>query len=638
MRTYDLSRIPLKRKLTVYLFLLALAFLIVIIAVTEIIFRRQFQNLAHKQIKDKIEIVHRLIDSEISRLVQINKDWGVWDETYQFVLGKNPAYKENNLIPASFVTLDLRFIIYYDLNGNVIYAGQYEPETETIIMPDNELCDKFQKIIQNEQLRNHLIAGEFTIIRDKPYLISAESILTSQRKGPFTGWLLMARPLNLKPIMDLTGIMIDVRYDDSTDLCLLNNINEEHLLSIWNEKDRIGASHKFYDVISQKIICVNIYESNAIVHQGKKTLSYILTTIIIFGLLIFHLIIIVINNSILKPLTQISRQLSDIDLEKTQKRIQVSGASKEFIDLIKTTNSMLETINQQKKEIIESENRYRDLVENAEVGILVDDIDGNVVYFNEKLARIFGYTSKEFKKLRVEDYIHPDDLRIVRFYHRQRIKGEDAPKIYEVRGIYKNGNIINLEVNTIILQKNGKIVGTRNYIVDITARKKFEEKLTAQSMLDELTGLFNRRGFNKLGEQQIYLSKKTGKGFYILYCDLNGMKQLNDRFGHNTGDMVLKQVGNILKNSFRKSDIIARVGGDEFIILAAEAQPETIDVMLNRLKNNIQKHNESNNYPEISLSIGYAYFNPSDSKSLKDIINIADKMMYEEKLKFKQKT
>ncbi|MEO0156505.1 MAG: diguanylate cyclase, partial [candidate division WOR-3 bacterium] len=262
---------------------------------------------------------------------------------------------------------------------------------------------------------------------------------------------------------------------------------------------------------------------------------------------------------------------------------------------------------------------------------------GNVVYFNDKLAHIFGYTAEEFRKLKIEDYIHSESLKIIRTYHQQRIKGEEMPKLYEIKGIHKQGYIVNLEVNTLVIKKDGRIAGTRNYIIDITERKKIEEKLSIESMTDELTGLFNRRGFHSLATHQVNLSKKTGKGFYIFYCDLNNMKQLNDRFGHNTGDIMLKQVANLLKNSFRKSDIISRVGGDEFVVLASEAQPESIDVMLNRLRTNIEKFNETKQYPHISLSIGYAYFNPNDSKTLDDIINIADKMMYEEKLKFKQK-
>ncbi|MEO0123286.1 MAG: diguanylate cyclase [candidate division WOR-3 bacterium] len=620
-----------------YLFISVLILLIAVIVFSRIILQKQFQNIAYEQIDDKAEMVHKLIEAEIQRLVQINKDWGAWDETYLYVQGRNPVYKEKNLIPSSFVTLDIRFIIYYDLNISIIYAGEYEPEPDSIREPDNELLNKFAQIIRNEQLRNYLITGVCTIINNEPYLISAESILTSQHKGPLVGWLLMARRLDLNPIMHLTGISIDIRYDDSATLCALSNAKEQHITSKWTEKDRICASHKFYDVISQKMIAVKISEINELMLQGKNTEIYIIIAIIVFGFLIFHALLIVVNTSILKPIVRISKQLGEIDLNKTTKKIEVSNYSKEFSLLAEEVNCMLTKIDQQKKEIIESENRYRDLVENAEVGILIDDIDGNVVYFNDKLAHLFGYTPEEFKKLSVEDYIHPESLKLVRIYHRQRVKGEASPKMYEIKGIHKKGYIINLEVNTLVLKKEDRIIGTRNYIVDITERKRIEEKLSIESITDELTGLFNRRGFFSFAEQQVNLSKRTGKGFYIFYCDLNNMKQLNDRFGHSTGDIMLKQVANILKNSFRKSDIISRVGGDEFVVLANEAQPESINVMLNRLKTNIEKFNETKQYPDVSLSIGYAYFNPNNSKTLDDIINIADKMMYEEKLKFRQK-
>jgi PAS domain S-box-containing protein len=396
-------------------------------------------------------------------------------------------------------------------------------------------------------------------------------------KGPLKGWLVMGRRLNLEPIMALTNLLIDVHTSDSAKICALNFNSDEHILSIAStHNDTISATHKFYDVLNEQMIDVNIAEENEIVKQEKKVVIYIILLVIGFGIVIIILASARINHLILKPLSEISQQLKGIDLERIENKMTLHSASVEFNELVNAFNNMLMTIKRQKEQILESEEKYRDLVENAEVGILIDDIDGNVVYFNEKLAKLFGYKIKEFAKLRPIDYIFPEDLKLIREYHRCRISGEDTPARYEIRGIQKNKKIINIEVYTILLKREGKIIGTRNYIMDITDRKNVEEQLSIQLITDELTGFLNRRGFKSLAQHQIELAKKIKKGFYLFYCDLNGMKKINDRFGHIMGDKALKETANILRSSFRKTDTIARVGGDEFIILAPEAIPERV--------------------------------------------------------------
>jgi len=126
----------------------------------------------------------------------------------------------------------------------------------------------------------------------------------------------------------------------------------------------------------------------------------------------------------------------------------------------------------------ESEKKYRELVELAETGIIIDDKDGNIVYANKHLAKIFGYDSiKEVKKLTIYDYVHPDDREKVINYHQRRISGKKAPSRYEFKGIRKDGKAIYLEVSVSPIVTEKGIIGTRSYIWDITDRKKMENTL-----------------------------------------------------------------------------------------------------------------------------------------------------------------
>ncbi|MCK4817468.1 diguanylate cyclase, partial [bacterium] len=174
----------------------------------------------------------------------------------------------------------------------------------------------------------------------------------------------------------------------------------------------------------------------------------------------------------------------------------------------------------------------------------------------------------------------------------------------------------------------------RIFAFEITEMKRTEKKLHDLSLIDQLTGLYNRRGFFTLAEQQIGLANRTKRGFYLLFADLDKMKWINDTFGHHEGDLVLKTIALLCKKSFRKSDIIGRLGGDEFAVCAIEAQKKSAQMLIRRLKQNLYEYNKKHDY-KLSLSIGTTYYDPSNPCSIDELLEQADKLMYEQKM-FKQ--
>jgi diguanylate cyclase (GGDEF)-like protein len=167
---------------------------------------------------------------------------------------------------------------------------------------------------------------------------------------------------------------------------------------------------------------------------------------------------------------------------------------------------------------------------------------------------------------------------------------------------------------------------------DITDRKRMEQQLHTMSLTDELTGVHNRRGFLTLSEQQLKIAERTKKDILLFFADLDKMKLVNDTLGHQEGDKALVEVATILNEVFRESDIIGRIGGDEFAVLAIDTTDETKEILINRLHNTLDDYNqtEGRNY-QLSLSIGIAPYNPEKPSSLDELIAQADTLMYEEK-------
>lgn len=168
----------------------------------------------------------------------------------------------------------------------------------------------------------------------------------------------------------------------------------------------------------------------------------------------------------------------------------------------------------------------------------------------------------------------------------------------------------------------------------INSQKRMAAEIVSLSFTDYLTGLYNRRGFMTLAEQQLKTVERAGTRslLLLLFADLDKMKAINDKLGHKKGDSALIDVATILKKVFRASDIIARIGGDEFAVLGMVAKRSDKNELERRLQEQIDIHNarENRDYT-ISLSVGIACSDPEKHDSIDDLISRADNLMYEHK-------
>ena len=163
-------------------------------------------------------------------------------------------------------------------------------------------------------------------------------------------------------------------------------------------------------------------------------------------------------------------------------------------------------------------------------------------------------------------------------------------------------------------------------------RHRLLSALRSLSLIDDLTGLYNRRGFSDLGEQYLKLAKRSGRGVTMVFLDLDRFKTINDSLGHHVGDRALTKVADILKTTFRRSDIIARLGGDEFGVLALEASRQSSELLIERLRAGVLEFNQTSPEPyQLSVSIGMARQENDMSIRLDELVTEADNAMYQDK-------
>jgi len=158
-----------------------------------------------------------------------------------------------------------------------------------------------------------------------------------------------------------------------------------------------------------------------------------------------------------------------------------------------------------------------------------------------------------------------------------------------------------------------------------------DRELRYLALTDDLTCLFNRRGFFAAATQQLKLAQRSGQNLLLLFCDVDNLKKINDTYGHHEGDLALIRTADVLEQSFRGSDILARLGGDEFVALVSETSNQTQDVLLRRLEKNLKKAGATEPRYALTLSVGVARFDPKCAVTLGELMVQADKAMYAKK-------
>jgi diguanylate cyclase (GGDEF)-like protein/PAS domain S-box-containing protein len=278
-----------------------------------------------------------------------------------------------------------------------------------------------------------------------------------------------------------------------------------------------------------------------------------------------------------------------------------------------------------------SEERYKNLFDSTLDGIFQVNAGGFFTMMNESGARIFGYeTPEEIVGRNALEYWrdHKD-----RDAYRAELEIRKSVSAYTMKARKKDGEPLELESSSRIIEdESGTFLGIEGILRDVTERKHMEEELRSMSLRDELTGLYNRRGFITLAAQELKMADRMKRGIFLLYADLDGLKAINDTLGHKEGDMAIKEIAVILKETFRNSDIIGRIGGDEFVIIPIGTAGDNLEVITSRLQKNIDIQNEkiNRNY-KLSLSVGIAYYNPEHPMPIDELLTVADALMYSQK-------
>lgn len=290
------------------------------------------------------------------------------------------------------------------------------------------------------------------------------------------------------------------------------------------------------------------------------------------------------------------------------------------------------------------EDRYKALIDELPVGVYRTTPEGRIIEANAALARMLGVDRpQDLLSHNVRDfYVRRED----RQEHLARLRTEPTA-VHEFELRRKDGRTFWVRDHTrFVSGPDGATSHCDGILVDITAQRTSErrlqqalrrlrltnEKLEGLSLTDHLTGLNNRRGFFSFGLQQMKIAKRLKKDNYLVFLDIDCLKEVNDTYGHAVGDLLLKGIATILRTTLRESDVIGRIGGDEFAVLAMRSKGQGERGLPARIEEGVAAFRlKDHSRLRLSVSMGLVRINPQKYQQLDDFLAHADFLMYQEK-------
>ena len=321
------------------------------------------------------------------------------------------------------------------------------------------------------------------------------------------------------------------------------------------------------------------------------------------------------------------------DREKTKQQLlyELKAMQKRIADL-----EILETQHKQTEQaLIETEKRYKRLLNAVTAYTYTVEVrEGCAISARHSMGclSVTGYNPEDYESdlYLWHKMIYADDRIMVENSINEIMAGREVPPV-EHRIMRRDGTVVWIR-NTMVPRhdENGLMIRYDGLIEDITERKLAEEELKRLATTDKLTGTYNRTKFKEIIEREIERVRRYNQPLSLIIFDIDHFKGVNDKYGHNAGDSVLKTITDLVKENIRKMDYLVRWGGEEFIVLSSETRLDKANALAERIREVTESY-RFENVGKVTLSLGVTEFKESDTED--SFIRRADDAMYEAKNK-----
>ncbi len=612
---------------------------VIIINVTFGSFLQNLSLAQEKMLVDQSEknIVQFLSDRTDKYTGTVN-DWAHWNDTYHFVAGNNPAYVKDNITEDTFENLDINFMILTTLDGTVVHKAYYYfgmGDFGGFSIPfQNSMNKAIQKFTNGDDHYGILQIG------DTFYFVSSSSVTDSNSVNAPNGYLIFGRQISWQIIDSLEKIsgctletIREVGNEEPSSAKLKGSVPVfERNVAISEDRNSIlitlvaqNNEAEFPDVEMGLTMDRSLY-----VMSLERALRFALFNTIALLILSFTIFLIV-GRYLSKPFINLVNDLKEIDISENHFTRMPGNKIAEFSFISESINNLLTRIEAEHSKVVANEEKLQATLLSVGDGVVSVDNTGLVQFLNPIAEHLTGWTLQEALNQPIENV-----FRIINEYTRDLV---ESP----VKVVFETQKIVDLTNHTLlvsrdgterpiedtaapILDVHGQTIGCVLVFRDFSERKERQRRIEYLSYHDQLSGLYNRRFFE---EELRRLDVSRNLPISFIYSDVNGLKTINDAFGHQVGDQLIREVSDAMKAECRADDIIARTGGDEFIILLPKTDSHAVEKITERIHERV----EMIKFMEIGASIAFGWSTKLlEGQHVWDVLKKAENKMYQNKI------
>lgn len=641
-----LHRMPLRTRL-LWLFLpLLAASLGGIWLLSESILLSRFDREDQQRLQEGATVLHNRLDFELKRHLDIVRTYAWWDASYDFIQHPNETFEQENLDHEMLDDLGFDFVLFLDDRGHLQLKQWSPPAPDQRVLfgapsaSDQALLEALQqRAIRLGALdfrgRTDHSLSELLLVDNLPTLLVSVPISNNQGSAPAKGAILAGYFLDRERLANLREQMqADLQpmpniATDATWKPLRSRSGSTHNQALLSPRRFIGehvqqVSVQYLSSSGEPQLRFDITKRRLLYIQGEKAINFFLGASLLVALGAFLVGYLALELWVLRRVQRLNREVAEVGRNAHSIRLSDFG-NDELGQLAGEMNQMLERLEH-------SEARDRAILQSMRDGYFEMDVDGVILTVNPALCQLLGQTRETLIGHPYYELLGEDDLARARQPF-QRAMQSGAGKTFAIPLQRADGSLGYFEATvSLIHDLQGELRGYRGIVRDVSDQIAYQQQLLEMAYRDPLTGLGNRKAFDEQLGQALLRAGSGGSELALLYLDLDRFKEVNDRFGHDVGDALLRTVAERVRSTLRQPDKAYRLGGDEFAVLLEDSQennPQRLaERLLAALVQPIALNGERIDF--VTPSIGIALY-PRHAGYAEGLVRAADSAMYEAK-------
>lgn len=639
-------RMPLRTRL-LWLFLpLLAASLGGIWLLSESILLSRFDREDQQRLQEGATVLHNRLDFELKRHLDIVRTYAWWDASYDFIQRPNETFEQENLDHEMLDDLGFDFVLFLDDRGHLQLKQWSPPAPDQRVLfgapsaSDQALLEALQqRAIRLGALdfrgRTDHSLSELLLVDNLPTQLVSVPISNNQGSAPAKGAILAGYFLDRERLANLREQMqADLQpmpniATDATWKPLRSRSGSTHNQALLSPRRFIGehvqqVSVQYLSSSGEPQLRFDITKKRLLYIQGEKAINFFLGASLLVALGAFLVGYLALELWVLRRVQRLNREVAEVGRNAHSIRLSDFG-NDELGQLAGEMNQMLERLEH-------SEARDRAILQSMRYGYFEMDVDGVILTVNPALCQLLGQTRETLIGHPYYELLGEDDLARARQPF-QRAMQSGAGKTFAIPLQRADGSLGYFEATvSLIHDLQGELRGYRGIVRDVSDQIAYQQQLLEMAYRDPLTGLGNRKAFDEQLGQALLRAGSGGSELALLYLDLDRFKEVNDRFGHDIGDALLRTVAERVRSTLRQPDKAYRLGGDEFAVLLEDSQennPQRLaERLLAALVQPIALNGERIDF--VTPSIGIALY-PRHAGDAEGLVRAADSAMYQAK-------